>query len=155
MTCSGANLALLLLGGFRALASAATEELTKLGHEDFRPAHEFAMRAIASGAVSASELGRRLSISKQAAAKTIALLQQRGYVGSDVDADDARRKKLYVTELGFEVMATGEGIFDELRKRWGEEIGCSHVEDMERCLTKLLEGSRGGILDPTWLSQDD
>ena len=155
MARSGANLALLLLGGFRALASAATEELAKRGHEDFRPAHEFAMRAIASGAVSASELGRRVSISKQAAAKTIALLKQRGYVASDVDANDARCKRLYVTELGFEVMATGEAIFDELRKRWGKEIGRSHVEDMERCLTKLLKGSRGGILDPTWFSQDD
>ena len=154
MARSGANLALLLLGGFRALASAASEELIRRGHEDFRPAHEFAMRAIASGANSASELGRRLSVSKQAAAKTIALLQQRGYVASDLDANDARRKRLHVTELGFEVMATGEGIFDELRKRWEKEIGRSHLKDMERCLTKLLEGSRGGILDPDWLSQD-
>lgn len=154
MARSGANLALLLLGGFRALADAATQELAERGHEDYRPAHEFAMRAIASGADSASELGRRLSISKQAAAKTIALLQERGYVARDADAKDARRKRLQVTPLGFEVMTTGEAIFDELRRRWGKEIGQRRLEDMERCLTKLLKSSRGGMLDPGWLSQD-
>ena len=68
MDRSGANLALLLLGAFRSLAQAATEQLAARGVEDFRPVHEFAMRAIAGGADNASELGRRLSVSKQAIA---------------------------------------------------------------------------------------
>ena len=75
MSRSGADLALLLLGGFRALVDAATEELARGGHHDVRPVHDFAMRAIAAGADSASELARRLSIAKQSAAKTIAVLQ--------------------------------------------------------------------------------
>ena len=41
------------------------------------------MRAIAAGADNASELGRRLSVSKQAAAKTVAVLEERGYVARD------------------------------------------------------------------------
>jgi DNA-binding MarR family transcriptional regulator len=98
---SGANLALLLLGGFRSLANAATEELARRGYEDFRPVHDFAMRAIAAGADSASELGRRLSVSKQAAAKTISVLEDRGYIEREPDASDARRKHLKATSLGF------------------------------------------------------
>ena len=94
MERSGANLALLLLGGFRTRADAATRELARRGHRDFRPAHDFAMRAIASGADTASELGRQLSVSKQAAAKTIAALQERGYVVKGADTGDARRKRL-------------------------------------------------------------
>jgi DNA-binding MarR family transcriptional regulator len=46
-------------------------------------------------------LARRLSITKQSAAKTIAVLQERGYVARDPDPSDARRKRLRVTELGF------------------------------------------------------
>ena len=80
MSRSGADLALLLLAGFRSLVDAAIVELAARGYEDVRPVHDFAMRAIASGADNASELGRRLSVSKQAAAKTIAVLQERGYV---------------------------------------------------------------------------
>src|SRR5258708_20602655 len=80
MSRSGADLALLLLGGFRSLVDATTAELARRGYEDVRPVHDFAMRAIAAGAGNASELGRRLSVSRQAAAKTIAALQHRGYV---------------------------------------------------------------------------
>ena len=78
MSRSGADLALLLLGGFHApwwmTPSAAR---TGTGYEDVRPVHDFAMRAIATGADNASELGRSLSVSKQAAAKTVAVLQER------------------------------------------------------------------------------
>jgi DNA-binding MarR family transcriptional regulator len=154
MARSGANLALLLLAGFRALAGAATEELAKQGYEDFRPAHDFAMRAIAAGADNASDLGRRLSVSKQAAAKTISALQQRGYVKRDVDAQDARRKRLQVTTLGFEVVRTGETIFDELRAQWGKQIGIDQLEEIEKLLTNLLEASPSGMVDPGWLAQE-
>jgi hypothetical protein len=74
MSRSGADLALLLLGGFRSLVGTATAELGRRGYQDVRPVHDFAMRAIVAGADSASELGRRLSITKQSAAKTITVL---------------------------------------------------------------------------------
>src|ERR1700692_4232754 len=114
MCRSGADLALLLLGGFRTLVDAASVELARRGYADVRPVHDFAMRAIAAGADSASELGRRLSISKQSAAKTIAVLQERGYVARDTDPLDARRKRLQVTTLGLDMLRSGEQIFDEL-----------------------------------------
>ncbi len=68
MSRSGADLALLLLGGFRSLADAASVELAERGHEKIRPVHDFAIRSIDAGADTASELGRQLGVSKQAAA---------------------------------------------------------------------------------------
>jgi hypothetical protein len=59
-----------------------------------------------------------LSITKQSAARTITVLQERGYVARDPDLRDARRKRLQVTELGFEVLRQGEMIFEELRDQW-------------------------------------
>lgn len=47
------------------------------------------MRAIAGGADNASELGRWLSISKQASAKVVTLLEDRGYVARMDDAADS------------------------------------------------------------------
>lgn len=154
MDRSGANLALLLLGGFRSLAQAVTEQLAVRGFEDFRPAHDFAMRAIAGGAETASELGRRLSISKQAAAKTIALLEARGFVGRDQDAQDGRRKRLQLTPRGFEVLRTGEKIFDELRAQWAEEIGMDRLQLVESVLTERLRALPNGLIEPGWLSQE-
>src|ERR1700761_1775179 len=97
MSRSGADLALLLLGGFRTLVDAATAELADRGHEDVRPVHDFAIRAIAAGADSASELGRRLSITKQSAGKPLAVLRERGSAARAPAPRDPRRKRLQVT----------------------------------------------------------
>src|ERR1700732_2048864 len=123
MPRSGADLALLLLGGFRALVDDAIEQLAQRGYEDVRPVHDFAMRAIAAGADNASELGRRLSVSKPAAAKTGAGVEEGGVVARGADPLDARRKRVQVTALGFEVMRVGEAVFDELRDKWKQKIG--------------------------------
>jgi len=150
----GADLALLLLGGFRSLVDAATAELAARGHDDVRPVHDFAMRAIAAGADNASELGRRLAVSKQAAAKTIAVLQDRGYVTRDADPRDARRKRLEVTALGASVLQQGEAIFDELRDRWARQIGAGQLEILENHLSALIGAGPAHLEDtPGWMSR--
>lgn len=138
MSRSGADLALLLLGGYRTLVESVSAELAARGHDDVRPVHDFAMRAIASGADNASELGRRLAVSKQAAAKTIAVLLERGYIRRGTDPDDARRKRIEVTPLGWEVMHQGEEIFDALREGWARRIGADELAALEQQLTTLV-----------------
>jgi DNA-binding MarR family transcriptional regulator len=154
MPRSGADLALLLLGGFRSLVDAAQVELARRGYEDVRPVHDFAIRAIAAGADSASELGRRMSVSKQAAAKTIAVLQERGYVVIDVDPADARRKRLQVTTRGFDLLREGEAIFDELRDGWERRIGAAQLAELEERLTDLLGPTPVRLDAPGWVAQD-
>jgi DNA-binding MarR family transcriptional regulator len=149
---SGADLALLLLGGFRVLVDDAVRELAERGYDDVRPVHDFAMRAIAAGADNASELGRRLSVSKQAAAKTVAVLEERGYVARGADPLDARRKRLQVTALGFEVMRTGEAVFDELRDKWKQKIGARQLERLESDLAKLVGASPVRVETPGWVA---
>ncbi len=145
---------MLLLGGFRSLVNAAEAELARRGYEDVRPVHDFAMRAIGAGADNASELGRRLSVSKQAAAKTIAVLVERGYVARDADPLDARRKRLQVTKLGFAVMREGEAIFDELRDRWAEQIGPAKLKTLEKQLSELVGPSPVRLDDtPGWMAR--
>ena len=154
MSRSGADLALLLLGCFRTLVDAAIAELAERGHEDVRPVHDFAMRAIAAGADSASELGRRLSITKQSAAKTIAVLQERGYVTRDTDPRDGRRKRLQVTALGFDVMRQGEAVFDELRDQWARQIGAAELDRIEDHLTALVGAQPVRFDTPGWIARD-
>lgn len=150
MSRSGADLALLLLGGFRALVDAAMTELAARGFDDYRPVHDFSMRAIAGGADTAAELGRRMATSKQAAAKTIAVLVDRGYVRQEPDALDARRKRLLVTELGERVMREGEMIFDELRHRWEEQIGARRLATLESDLSALVGDGAIRLDAPGW-----
>jgi DNA-binding MarR family transcriptional regulator len=136
---SGAELALLLLGGFHTMVDEVHAELAERGHEGVRPAHEFALRAVAAGADTASELGRRLSVTKQAAAQTLAALEEFGYVNREPDPSDARRKRVRVTARGRELMAIGGALFDDVRSRWAVRIGPEQLETLEAHLAELTE----------------
>lgn len=113
------------------------------------------MRAIAAGANNASELGRRLSISKQAAAKVVLLLEERGYVVRMGDGADSRRKVLTVTPLGHEVMQQGEAIFDELRATWAQKIGEPNLDRLEHDLLVLVGDADVDLDAPGLAGLDD
>lgn len=134
---TGAELALLLLGGFHTMVDEVSAELAKRGHDRVRPVHEFALRAISAGADTVSELGRRLSVSKQAAAQTVAALERFGYVDREADPSDARRKRLRVTPRGRELMTVGEALFDDVRSRWAAQIGLGPLEALETHLAQV------------------
>lgn len=151
---SGAHLASLMLAGFRTLVDRAMEELARRGHPDFRPVHEYALLAIEAGAASASDLGRSLTVSKQAAAKTIATLERRGYLSVGADPEDARRKKLEVTQKGREVMRMGAAIFDELRADWARAIGEDRLDALEADLEKLVGPSPLRFDTAGWMAGD-
>ncbi len=141
----GADLALLLLSGFHAMVDDVVAELAN---------HEFALRSIDLGADTASELGRRLGVSKQAAAKTIATLEQLGYVDREVDPSDGRIKRLHVTPRGHEMVAIGGMLFDEVRDRWAAQVGIRRLEALEAHLTRLIERRAKGADDLTLLDED-
>ena len=152
MSRSGADLALLLLGGFRSLADAASLELAERGHERIRPVHDFAIRSIAAGADTAAELGRQLGVSKQAAAKTIAFLEEHGYVLGHDDPRDSRRRQFTVTPEGHDLLAAGEQIFDELRDRWAQRIGVQELERLEDALADLGIRTPSRFDAPGWFA---
>jgi DNA-binding MarR family transcriptional regulator len=154
MSRSGADLALLLLAGFRTLADRATAELAERGYEDVRPVHDFALHSILSGADSASELARRMAVTRQAAAKTIAALEERDYVARQPDPADRRRTRLRVTEHGLAMLRQGEVIFDQLREQWEKQVGAASLAALEETLRPLV-GDRAIRLDsPGWIAQD-
>jgi DNA-binding MarR family transcriptional regulator len=128
----------LLLGSYRKLADAAQRELANRGYGDMRSSLHYAISAIDRGATSASELGRALSVTKQAAAKTIAILVERGYVVVDQDPTDGRRRSLRVTELGHQATTEGEAIFDELRAQWADRIGAEALDRLEAQLVEFV-----------------
>jgi DNA-binding MarR family transcriptional regulator len=143
---------LLLLGGYRKLVDNAVAELAARGFDDVRPSHDFAMRAIGSGADSAAELGRRMSMTKQGAARIIDLLLERGYLVRDANPTDARRKRLTVTPLGAEVMREGEQIFNQLRNRFRRQIGRTQLRALESHPATLVGDTPVRLDAPGWVA---
>jgi DNA-binding MarR family transcriptional regulator len=149
----GFALPLLLLAGFRALVDDLHAELARQGHPDLRPAHGFALQAVGPGVTSAAELGRALGVSKQAAAKTVDVLVDLGYLERDRDAGDRRRRSVRLTAHGRDALARAAATFDRLRAAWVAEVGADRVAAMEDDLAHLTAGRGQPRLDtPAWLA---
>ncbi len=146
----GFELPLLLLAGFRSLIDELHAELARQGHPDARPAHGFVLQAIGPHGVTASELGRRLGVSKQAAGKTVDRLEKLGYVTRAGDDRDARRKLIRLTPRGVELLARSAAIFDQLRARWVRTLGADRVRDLESALRTVAPAGLWRLDTAAW-----
>ncbi|MFC4606095.1 MarR family winged helix-turn-helix transcriptional regulator [Rhodococcus kronopolitis] len=142
----GYELPLLLFSGFRSLIDETHRRLAAQGHPEMRPAHGFAMQAIGVAGASASEVGRRLGVSKQAAGKTVDRLEAMGYVSRQPDPSDARAKTVVLTERGVDSLRRSAVIFDELQSEWASAIGADRLRALESDL-RTVTGGQGHRLD--------
>lgn len=145
-------LPVLLYGGFRTLIDRLHAELARQGHPDVRPAHGFALQAIGLDGATATELGRRLGVSKQAAGKTIDRLVELGYAARTADASDARRKLVRLTPRGHDVLARSAAIFERLRADWTEQLGVDGVRGMEANLRAVVPPTAIRLDAASWFS---
>ncbi|MEY9943641.1 MarR family winged helix-turn-helix transcriptional regulator [Kitasatospora sp. GAS1066B] len=134
----GFELPLLLFAGFRSIIDQLHAELAEQGHPDARPAHGFALQAVGPQGASASEVGRRLGVSKQAAGKTIDRLEALGYVLRVDDPLDARRKLVRLTPRGVDLLARSAAVFERLRADWVARLGEQRVRELERDLRTMV-----------------
>lgn len=147
----GSDLPLLMLLGFRALIDDVHAELAEAGHPGFRPLHGVAFKAIGEG-VTASELGRRLGVSKQAAGKTIEGLEREGYVERVADPADARSKIIRLTPRGAEVQQRAFEAMAELRTRWAERLGEERMSAIEEGLREMTADREVRFDIPGWFN---
>ncbi|WP_229398794.1 MarR family winged helix-turn-helix transcriptional regulator [Micromonospora okii] len=127
----GFALPLLLLAGFRTLIDDLHAELARQGHPELRPLHGFVLQAVGPDGTTATELGQRLGVSKQAAGKTVDRLVALGYLERGDDPHDARRKLVRATARGRDGLARSAVVLDALRNRWATTLGAERVTAME------------------------
>jgi len=149
-TTYGFELPLLLFGGFRSVIDELHAELARRGHPDLRPAHGFALQAIGVRGATATEAGRRLGISKQAAGKTIERLEELGYVHKAGDDQDRRRKLVRITPRGLDTLAMSAMIFDDIRSRWASVLGPDRLSALEADLRMMVPGETFRLDVPGW-----
>jgi DNA-binding MarR family transcriptional regulator len=146
----GFELPLLLFAGFRSVIDELHADLAKRGHPDLRPAHGFAMQAIGFGGATATEVGKRLGISKQAAGKTVERLEELGYVQRASDDADRRRKTVRLTTRGISALTLSAMIFGEIRARWENALGAARLTEMESDLRTMAPGETFRLDVPGW-----
>ena len=147
---AGYELPLLLFAGFRALIDDLHAELARRGHPDVRPAYGFAMQAIGAHGATASDIGRRLGVSKQAAGKTVDRLEALGYAERVDDPADARRKLIRLTPRGVDSLTQSAEIFDQLRASWAEKLGAERLALAEASLRTVVPATGFPVDVPGW-----
>ncbi|MCX5139818.1 MULTISPECIES: MarR family winged helix-turn-helix transcriptional regulator [unclassified Streptomyces] len=134
---AGFELPLLLFAGFRSVIDGLHRELAEQGHPDMRPAYGYALQAVGRGGSTASEIGRRLGVSKQAAGKTVEKLEALGYVERLDDPQDGRRKLVRLSPRGVDMLVRSAEGFDRLRAEWMRVLGAERVRAMEADLRAM------------------
>ncbi|WP_415952282.1 MarR family winged helix-turn-helix transcriptional regulator [Streptomyces sp. KLOTTS4A1] len=143
----GFELPLLLFAGFRTLIDALHTELAERGHPESRPAHGFALQAIDPEGTTASEIARRLGVSKQAAGKTVDRLIALGYAERTDDPADARRKVVRRTAHGIDLLRISAEIFDRLQSDWAHTLGPDRLRTLTEDLRTVVPPSAALRLD--------
>lgn len=153
MDRSGFELPLLLASAFRALVDELHAELGRQGHVGVRPIHGFGLQALGRDGASISEFGRRLGVSKQAAAKTATALEELGYAARMPHPQDKRAWVLVRTRRGEEMLALSAAVFSQLRQQWIRQLSADRVRALEDDLEEIVAMAGGAKLGdlPGWL----
>ena len=146
----GFALPLLLVTAFRATIDELHDRLAERGHPDARPIHGFALQAIGPDGITVSGLGRRLAVSKQAAAKTVASLERLGYIERHRHPTDSRAVLVRPSLRGQEFLSLSAEIFDQLHVGWAQQLGEQRLSALEDDL-ELLAGSARLVDIPGWI----
>jgi DNA-binding MarR family transcriptional regulator len=148
----GHELPLRLLLGFRVLVDEVHAELARRGHPELRPVHGFVLQAVGPDGATAVELGRRLGVSKQAAAKHVEFLERRGYLQRAPDPDDARRKPVRLTERGLDSLRVSAAAFARARAGWARELGEPRLRALEADLRAVTPAAAFRLDLPGWFA---
>jgi DNA-binding MarR family transcriptional regulator len=148
----GGEVALRLLGAFRGLVDDLHAELARRGHPDVRPGHGFALQALGPRPITASALADRLGVTKQAAGKTVDVLEARGWVARTDDPDDARRRLLVLTAPGRALLSLSGEILDQLCAERRAAVGADDFAAFERALRSMTRTDGAPVDALGWLS---
>ncbi|KZM35936.1 MarR family winged helix-turn-helix transcriptional regulator [Oerskovia enterophila] len=152
MSEPGWRVVLLLAGAFRGSIDALHSELAEQGHPEARPLHGFALQAIGPDGCTINELGQRLGVSKQAAAKTAVGLEKVGYVVRDSVPGDRRAVLLRRTSRAEEFLAASAAGFERVMDGWRRTLGDARFDALVEALADVADERPVGDL-PGWLSQ--
>ena len=141
-----ADLSLVSLFAGWELAGEVQRRLAAGGHADLRFADGFVFQHLIGGPLPVGALAQRLGVSQQAASKTVADLERRGYVARRPDPDDARARLVALTARGEDAIEGARRHRAALTGELAERLGARRVEAARRLLIGVV-AELGGEAD--------
>jgi DNA-binding MarR family transcriptional regulator len=98
-----------------------TSRLERLGYPDYRRSDAAALRLLHRGPVPVGRLTPVLGVTRQAARKVAAGLEQRGYARTERDAADSRVLRVALTPSGTAYASAVIAVVDELNREFRQQ----------------------------------
>jgi DNA-binding MarR family transcriptional regulator len=149
----GSELMTLLVGAVRGISQVFTDRMTAAGFDDVRPTHGFALTLVGEHGTTATELGRRLGMTKQSAGEVVTHLARHGYVERRPDPEDRRARRITLTTRGRECVEIIWAELAEIQGAWADAVGETGLEELTTGLRKGLRTLRDGGHIPEALRQ--
>ena len=115
------------------------EALAAEGYLDLRPAYGYGMLALGPDGATASQLGVRLGITKQAAAKLASQLERDGYLRRVDHPSDGRAQLLLRTARGNGLLQAAAKVQDQMERDLAHAVGGPTVRAMRSALENVLD----------------
>lgn len=149
----GSELVTLLVGAVRGISQVFTDRMTAAGFEDIRPTHGFALTLVAENGTTATELGRRLGMTKQSAGEVVTHLARQGYVERKPDPEDRRARRITLTTRGRECVEIIWTELADIQGAWEGAVGPDGLGDLVAGLREGLRTLRDGGQIPDGMRQ--
>jgi DNA-binding MarR family transcriptional regulator len=124
--------------------NAETLATLRVEHPDVRYAHGFLFQQLVEGARPVGEIASNLGVTSQAVSKMVRELEALGYVERVVDAEDARVRRVALTERGRAAIQAGRDVRARVNRELSEALGAERVEDAAKTLHDAL-AARGAM----------
>ncbi|GAB3926916.1 MarR family transcriptional regulator [Kribbella albertanoniae] len=135
---AGADLSLAALFTGWALADELQRRLSTDGFADSRFADGVVFQHLIAGPTTITTLAERLGVTQQAASKTVADLQRRGYVTRRTDPTDARAKQVALADRGTAIITAARHHRAAVDAELRNALGNNRVEDARQLLLDTL-----------------
>jgi DNA-binding MarR family transcriptional regulator len=121
-----------------AMADELQRRLAADGFEDLRFADGFVFQHLVEGPVTIGALAERLEVSQQAASKSVADLERRGYLARTPAPGDARARLVALTDRGEAAIEGARAHRAALVAELGERLGARRLEAANRLLGDVV-----------------
>ncbi|MFI1917811.1 MarR family winged helix-turn-helix transcriptional regulator [Nocardia sp. NPDC020380] len=128
-----------LLGqAYQAFVQELHARLAERGHRMMGASYGYVLRSLAENALTASQLGERLGITAQGAAKVVDEMVKSGYVERRADPADKRAKLLHLSDRGRDMLDTVREFHADYERRLIARVGTDQVAVVRAVLDEIV-----------------
>lgn len=132
----------LLLGyAYQAFVQGLHTRMAERGFPVLGASYGYVLRSLADEPLTASQLGERLGITTQGAAKVVDEMASLGYVERRPDPSDRRAKRLHLSPQGQEMLALVREFHAEFEHELAEAVGAERVESLRTALAHIVDSA--------------